>query len=128
MPESKIVGELVSVIPDLSDVMQVVEPDMFDIARNKIIAAPYTLRDYAHPVAVKENNKLIGYRLQPKKEWYSVSDIGVEPDDVVTAVNDIRLNDPKNATRALRELITAKEVFITIKRGDDELRFKVGFQ
>lgn len=129
MPESKSVGELVSVIPDLSDVTQVhYGADIFDLVRNKIIAAPYTLRDYATPVAVMENNKLIGYRLQPKKEWYTVSDIGVEPDDIVTAVNNVRLNDPKNATKALRELITAKEVFITVKRGDEEVRFRAQLQ
>ncbi len=128
MPESKGVGELYSAIPDLSDVMQRNSDKMLDIVRNKIIANPYSMRDYALPIVVKENNKQIGYRLQPQQKGGILFDVGLEPNDIVTAVNDVRLNDPKNATKALREMVTANGVNLTVRRGKVDLVIRVEIQ
>lgn len=128
MPESKGVGELFSAIPDLSDVMQKNSAEVLDIVRNKIIANPYSLRDYALPAVVKENKKQIGYRLKPQKKGGILFDVGLEPDDIVTAVNEVKLNDQKNATKALRELVIANDVNITVRRGDVDLVIRVELQ
>ena len=128
MPESKDVGEIVSVIPDLRGVRPIVSDEVLDVIRNKIIANPESLRDYALPVVVKKNKKQIGYRLKPQQKGGILYDIGIEPEDIVTAVNDVALSNPKNATKALMELITAKNVFITVMRGDNELKIKVELQ
>lgn len=128
MPESKGVGELFRAIPDLSDVMQRNSAEVLDIVRNRIIANPYSLRDYALPVVVKENKKQIGYRLKPQKKGGILFDVGLEPNDIVTAVNEVRLNDPKNATKALRELFVANDVNITVRRGKVDLVIRVELQ
>ena len=128
MPESKGVGVIASVIPDLRDVRPIVSDEVLDVIRNKIIANPHSLRDYALAVIAKVNGKQIGYRLKPQQKGGILYDIGVEPDDIVTAVNDVRLNDPKNATKALRELITAQDVDITVRRGKDDLVIRIELQ
>lgn len=128
MPESKDVGELVTVMAIFGTTMHPDKGNLFDAIRNDVIANPQLLLEYAEPVVVKENNKQIGYRLQLKQKGSILTEIGIEKGDIITSVNSVRLNNAKNDMKALNEFVTAEEVNITVKRGSVEIPISVQLQ
>jgi general secretion pathway protein C len=96
--------------------------------RQNIIKNPTSFTKYALPIIVRENGKQIGYRLQPQKEGDLLAQMGIEPSDVITSVNGIQLNDPKNGIGALQKLSTATEVNITVKRNGVEVPLNIQLQ
>lgn len=89
--------------------------------RKKIIQNPTTFGQYAIPVPYKENGKIRGYRLQPKKDSALFDQVGLTPQDVVLSVNGVSLNNPSNGLKALRALKSAKQVSITVLRDGAEI-------
>lgn len=98
-----------------------------DIRRN-IIKSPKSFSQYALPVIVRENGKQVGYRLQPKQKGDLMAELGIQPTDVITSINGISLNDPKNSASALKELTSATEVNITVKRNGAEVPLNIQLQ
>lgn len=96
--------------------------------RQDILKNPMSFAEYALPVIVKENGKQIGYRLQPQKKGDLLAEMGIEPSDVITSINGIRLDNPKNGINALRKLSTATEVNITVKRNGVEVPLSIQLQ
>ncbi len=64
-----------------------------------------------------EDGELVGFRIEPRSDEASLlQEAGIRPDDVVTRVNGIELNDPAQGDRALRELRDADMINVTILR------------
>lgn len=84
--------------------------------RTNILKNPTSFGDYALPVVVKKNGKQIGYRLQPQDKGQLLQELGIQPDDVITQINGVRLNKPQNGISALRKLSTAKSLNIVVQR------------
>lgn len=93
--------------------------------RNDIIKNPTSFGEYALPVVVKENGKQIGYRLQPQKKGQLLSELGVQSSDVITQINGVKLNEPKNGINALRALSTAKNLNLVVKRNGTEVPLNI---
>ena len=89
--------------------------------RNKILKNPTSFGEYAIPVPYNENGKLKGYRLQPQGNTALFDQVGLNPNDVVIAINGVQLNDPAKGLKALRELQKAKQVDITVLRNGSEI-------
>lgn len=88
--------------------------------RKNILKNPTSFGEYALPVVVKENGKQIGYRLQPQQKGQLLSELGLQKNDVITQINGIKLNEPKNGISALRKLSTAKTLNLVVKRNGAE--------
>lgn len=84
--------------------------------RKEILKSPASFGDYALPVLIKERGKQIGYRLQPQSKGKLLADLGLQPNDVITEINGIKLDKPQNGLSALRKLSTAKNLSIMVKR------------
>lgn len=89
--------------------------------RSKILKNPTSFGEYAIPVPYNENGKLKGYRLQPQGNTALFDQVGLNPNDVVIAINGVQLNDPAKGLKALRELQKAKQVDITVLRNGSEI-------
>jgi len=98
-----------------------------DIRKN-ILKNPASFGDYALPIVVKENGKQIGYRLQPQKKGDMLAEIGIQPNDVITSINGIKLDNPANGIGALRKLSSASEINITVKRNGAEVPLNIRLQ
>jgi len=96
--------------------------------RKNILKNPTSFGDYALPVVVKENGKQIGYRLQPQKKGGMLAEIGIQPNDVITSINGIKLNNPANGIGALRKLSSASEISIVVKRNGAEVPLNIRLQ
>ena len=96
--------------------------------RKNILKNPASFSQYATPIIARERGKQIGYRLQPRGNGALLDDIGIEPGDVITSINDIRLDNPQNAISALRKLSSANQIDITVKRNGAEVPLNIQLQ
>jgi general secretion pathway protein C len=96
--------------------------------RNNIVSNPVSFMDYAMPVVVRVKNQQIGYRLQPKGNGDLLTQIGIQPTDVITSINGVKLDNPKNSMGALQKLRTAKEVSLTVQRNGAEVPLNIQLQ
>ena len=91
-----------------------------DIRRN-ILKNPTSFGKYAIPIPYKENGKLRGYRLKPQGDNSLFDTVGIEPSDVILAINGVSLSSPADGLKALRTLQKAKQVTLTVLRNGAEL-------
>jgi general secretion pathway protein C len=97
--------------------------------RQEILSNPTSFGDYALPVVVKQNGKQVGYRLQPQQKGNELmKELGLEPKDVITEINGIRLDNPQNGIGALKQLSTANSVSITVIRNGSEVPLNIQLQ
>jgi general secretion pathway protein C len=96
--------------------------------RKEIMKNPTSFAEYALPVIVKEGGKQIGYRLQPQKKGDMLREMGLEPNDVITSINGIKLDQPQNGIGALQKLSTASNINLIVKRNGAEVPINIQLQ
>lgn len=96
--------------------------------RRELISNPTSFSKYALPVVVRENGVQVGYRLQPQQNSELLTQAGLEPSDVITSVNGVSLSDMNNSISALRELSSASQVSIIVKRNGTEVPLNIQLQ
>lgn len=93
--------------------------------RQKITTNPASFMEYATPVVVREAGRQIGYRLQPKTNKNLLAETGIQPTDVITSINGIKLNNPKNSMDALKKIRTANEINVMVQRNGIEVPLNI---
>ncbi|HEX5056045.1 MAG TPA: type II secretion system protein N [Gammaproteobacteria bacterium] len=83
--------------------------------RREFIRNPASLAEYAQAEPVDN-----GYRLTFVQDNPMVQKLGLQNGDVVTSINGIPLDKPENGIRALRKLMKAREVQLTVVRNGQE--------
>lgn len=96
--------------------------------RNQLYKNPGSLADVIQVAPASEGGKLIGYRINPGRDPAQFSKFGLKPGDIVTAINDVRLDDPQRALELYNLLRTQSEASITVHRGAEELVLMVSLQ
>jgi len=89
--------------------------------RKQILKNPTSFGKFAIPVPVKENGVVRGYRLQPQGDRSLFDAVGLDPSDVIVAINGVELNNPAKGLKALRSLQRAKSINITVLRNGAEM-------
>lgn len=67
-----------------------------------------------------EGGQMTGIRLQPRGDSEVFEQLGLEPGDVLTEVNGVRLNDPRNTSQVLQALVEAPQASVMIRRNGNE--------
>jgi general secretion pathway protein C len=83
--------------------------------RREFIRNPGSLAEYAQTEAVND-----GYRVTFVQDNPIIQKLGLQDGDIVTSINGIPLDKPENGIRALRKLMKAREVQLTIQRNGQE--------
>ncbi|OED39439.1 type II secretion system protein GspC [Chromatiales bacterium (ex Bugula neritina AB1)] len=96
--------------------------------RDTLARNPAMLNKLVSAVPYRENGRILGYRLTPKQDGSLLEQNGVLPGDVVTRVNGIALANQKNGIRALRKLVKASSVDLTILRDGIEIPISIPLQ
>ena len=71
---------------------------------------------------------MVGYRLQPMNDSSLLDELGIQPADVITSINGVKLNSPQNGMGALRKLSTSHEVNIIVQRNGAEVPLNIKLQ
>jgi len=116
-----------------------VRPQLTGIRQPESLSAAVSIADAASEAASligehmqvamhTENGQAIGFRVQPRGDGRVFAQLGLEPGDVLTQVNGIRLNDVRNATQVLQALSETQQASVTIRRNgtDQALVLNVG--
>lgn len=116
-------------LPELPDTPETTPGDasLKDI-RDSIVKNPAEFTKYAIPVPAKEDGKQVGYRLQARNGSQLLAEIGIQPNDIITSINGIKLDNPNNSMNAIRKLSTATTASITIKRDNAEIPLSIQLQ
>ena len=91
--------------------------------RNELVRHPERLMDMMRAMPVMQSGKLSGYRVFPVGNSDAFGKLGLEPGDVVTAVNGIPLDNPAQSLQVLNNIRTSDQVSITfIRNGQQQTR------
>ena len=103
-------------------------PDSPKEIRDTLVSNPAILNKLVSAVPYRENGRILGYKITPKQQNGLLANYGVLPGDVVTRVNGIALANQKNAIRALRKLVKAPSLDLSILRDGAELPINIALE
>jgi general secretion pathway protein C len=96
--------------------------------RNQLYQNPGSLADVVQVTPASENGKLIGYRISPGRDPAQFAKFGFKAGDIVTTINDVKLDDPQRALELYNLLRTQTEASITVHRGNEDVVLMVSLQ
>ncbi len=95
--------------------------------REEVMANPRKLMDIATPSPAIVDGRFIGFRVQPGPRRKMFRELGFRPNDIITEVNGIVLDNASKGAQVLAELAQAGQVSATIKRGNEEIFIELSF-
>lgn len=87
--------------------------------RDALAANPQSLVGLVLTEPAQEGSKFLGYRLQPGSDVTLFQRLGLEPGDLLTAVNGVALDSPEKGQQALSALAQANELQLTVTRNGE---------
>jgi general secretion pathway protein C len=93
--------------------------------RSKLYENPQSLAQVVQVSAVREEGKLLGYRIQPGRDAAQFSKLGFRSGDLVVGVNGIALDKPANTMRLYQLMRNASEAVFDLRRGDTRITLSV---
>lgn len=76
----------------------------------------------------EESGKMAGFQLNIKQDSPAFDALGLQQGDIVTEINGIKLNNASSGTRALRKLIKANDVNMSIIRNGQSMTIQQTFE
>ncbi len=114
LPKDEIGGEGA---PDAAMPMQNSDAAMQEF-RDTAMNNPQSLMERVRPMPVSEGGRFIGYRFMPNEDPGFLARFGMEPNDIVTSVNGMSLDNPAKGMQVLNSLKTDGEVRVdTVRNG-----------
>ena len=95
--------------------------------RKEVIRNPKKLMDVVTTSPAIVNGEFIGFRIQPARNRRLFRDLGFRPNDIITEVNGIVIDDMSKGALILGELANASEVSVRVKRGNQDLYLQNAF-
>lgn len=96
--------------------------------RNQLYQNPASLADIIQVAPATEGGKLIGYRVNPGRDQAQFAKFGLKPGDIVTMINDVKLDDPQRALELYNLLRSQREAAITVHRGNEDVVLMVSLE
>ncbi|MEH6571000.1 MAG: type II secretion system protein GspC [Halioglobus sp.] len=93
--------------------------------RQQLYENPQSLAEVVRVSAVRENNTLKGYRIDPGKSAEQFTQLGFKAGDVVTSVNGINLDNPGNTMQLYQLMRSASEAVFDLERAGQNLTLTV---
>ena len=100
--------------------LPVATPDeaMMDEYRDALQNHPETLADRIQPMPVHKEGKFVGYRFLSPRDPTLLTRLGMQPGDIVTAVNGTQLDNPLKGMQVLRGISAEDEIRVdTLRNG-----------
>lgn len=77
---------------------------------------PKNIGDVVRFSVHREGGKMVGYRIRPGRDRELFNQVGLQANDIVTTVNGIEVNDPKQIRSVYKAMKTATEAQLTVLR------------
>ena len=96
-----------------------------DNVRRLLVQNPQAAGDLLRPQPVFAGSSLRGYRVYPGRNRAQFSGLGLQPGDLVMAVNGAALDDPNRGLEILRGIGQGGAVNLTIERGGQQQQITI---
>ena len=87
-----------------------------DKVKQQLGVDPAVLANQITPMPVMENGKFVGVRLNGGQHADVLAKLGLQPDDIVTAVNGVAVTDPARMASAVSSLANASRIEVQVRR------------
>ena len=84
--------------------------------RQRLYKNPGSLAEVLRIVPAKENGQLIGYKVSPGRDKSQFEQLGFKPNDVVTSINGISLDEPSKALEIYKLMRSARQASFSLNR------------
>lgn len=84
--------------------------------RREILQQPARMGEYLRVSAAMENQQFVGYRIAPGRRGGLLPQFGLQNGDIITRVNDTRLDSPLRGLKILEQLAEAQQLEVEILR------------
>lgn len=101
---------------------------------NSSLAKGYRERLYKNPASLAEvlritpaqrQGQMVGYRVSAGRDKQQFTQLGFKANDIVTAINDIELDEPSKALEVYKLMRTAKDATFTVDRNGESVQIVV---
>ena len=90
--------------------------------RQEIMKNPVRLTEFINASPHNdEEGKFMGYKLTPSNNTDMFYQLGLQPGDVVTSINEVTLDAPNKGPQAMQKMATASEVTLIVMREGTEI-------
>lgn len=96
------------------------DPAMAEVSRN--------LSDVLAMTIHRENNQVIGYKIRPGRDAEKFKALGLQTDDIVTAINGMPLTNPAKIMEVYKNMGNTTSASLEIKRGGSVITVDVVLQ
>ena len=96
--------------------------------RQKILDNPSSASRYIRLQPERQNGSLVGYRVYPGAEKALFEKAGLEPGELVTAINGQPLDNPAASLQMLSGLASAGSASVTLERDGQQRTVTVNFE
>ncbi len=96
--------------------------------RDYMVRNPSTMQQLMDVRPFRQNGRVVGYKLNPKQDASIMRNFGIEPGDVVVALNGVKLDNQRRGLKALRQLVSAQQVDMTVLRNGAEIPISISLQ
>lgn len=96
--------------------------------RDYMVRNPSTMQQLMDVRPFRQNGRVVGYKLNPKQDASLMRNFGIEPGDVVVSLNGVKLDNQRRGLKALRQLVTAQQVDMTLLRNGAEIPVSISLQ
>lgn len=87
-----------------------------------------TLTDVVSMSIHREDGQVVGYKIRPGRNVDMFNSFGLKPDDIVTAVNGMPLNNPSQIMEIYQNISNATSANLEIRRGDSMVNVDINLQ
>jgi general secretion pathway protein C len=114
-------------MPRVAGLSQAPAPDgtLADSVRQLLVQRPSAGAELLRPQPVFAGGSLRGYRVYPGRNRAQFSNLGLQPGDLVMAVNGAALDDPNRGLEILRGVGQGSAVTLTVERGGQQQQIVV---
>ena len=112
----RVAGRQPSALPDAS---------LADSVRQLLVQNPQAGGDLLRPQPVFAGGSLRGYRVYPGRNRAQFAGLGLQPGDLVMAVNGAALDDPNRGLEILRGVGQGSAVTLTVERGGQQQQIAI---
>ncbi len=89
--------------------------------RKEIKQNPAAFLNYVRATPARKGGKFIGFRLQAGKERGALKELGLQPGDIVTAINGVQIDSPAKGMKAMQSLGEGESASVVLLRGGEEV-------
>jgi general secretion pathway protein C len=120
-------GSGASFAPRVASRSQGVPPDasLSDSVRQLLVQNPQAGGDLLRPQPVFAGGSLRGYRVYPGRNRAQFAGLGLQPGDLVMAVNGVALDDPNRGLEILRGVGQGSAVTLSVERGGQQQQIAI---